>query len=87
MNWQTAMKLLLSRCLKSMKRTVGLFSPVLRFSLTLVFSSSRLKSVAIVLDQAGAGEFGREVLYHLLNLIVFQPRIDHLQLLPAAPEA
>lgn len=44
LNWQTAIKQLLSRCLKSTKRTVGLFSPVSRFSLTLVFSSSKLKT-------------------------------------------
>ena len=44
LNWQTAMKRLLSRCSKSMKRTVGLFSPVWRFSLTLVFSRSSVKT-------------------------------------------
>ena len=38
------MKRLLPRSSKSMKRTVGLFSPVCRLRLTLVFSSSRLKT-------------------------------------------
>ena len=44
LNWQTAMKRLLSRFLKSTKWTVGLFSPVCLFRLTLVFSSNRLKT-------------------------------------------
>jgi hypothetical protein len=40
LNWQTELKRLLSRVAKFTKRTVGLFSPVSRFSLMLVFSSS-----------------------------------------------
>ena len=40
------------------------------------------EDVAVVLDQAGAGEAGGELLDHLLDLIVFQPGIDDLQLLP-----
>lgn len=41
LNWRTAVKLLLSAFLQWMKRTMGLLSPVCRFSLTLVFSSNR----------------------------------------------
>ena len=42
----------------------------------------QLKDVLIVLDQARAGEARGELLDDFLDLIVFQPRIDDLQLLP-----
>ena len=38
--------------------------------------------MAVVLDQAGAGEAGGELLDHFLHLIVFQPGVDDLELLP-----
>ena len=40
-----------------------------------------VKDVAVVLDQAGAGEAGGELFDNFLHLIVFQPRVDDLQLL------
>ena len=82
LSWQTAMKRLLSRWPKSTNRTVGLFSPVLRFSLTLVFSSSRVKTWRLFCNQAAAREACGELLDHLLHLIVFEPGIDDLELLP-----
>ena len=36
----------------------------------------------VVLEQVGAREIRRELFDHLVHLIVFQPRVDHLQLLP-----
>ena len=40
------------------------------------------EDVAVVLDQTGAGEARGELLDHLLHLIVFQPGVDDLELLP-----
>ena len=40
------------------------------------------KDVAVVLNQAGAGKARGELLDHLLHLIVFQPGVDDLELLP-----
>jgi len=37
--------------------------------------------MVVVLDQACAGETGGEVLDYFLHLIVFQPRVDDLELL------
>ena len=36
----------------------------------------------VVLDQPGAGKAGRELLDDFFHLVVFQPRVDNLQLLP-----
>ena len=41
----------------------------------------QVQDMAVVLDQAGAGKAGGELLDDLLDLVVFQPRIDDLQLL------
>src|SRR5581483_5848518 len=41
-----------------------------------------LQYVPVVLDEAGSGEICRQLLDHFLNLVVLQPGIDYLQLLP-----
>jgi len=41
----------------------------------------QMEEVPVVLNQPGAEKAGRELLDHILNLIVFQPVIDDLQLL------
>ncbi len=40
-----------------------------------------VEHMPVVLQQVGAGKIRRELLHHLLHLIVFQPGIDFLQLL------
>ena len=41
----------------------------------------QVQDMAVVLDQAGAGKAGGELLDHFLHLVVFQPGVDDLQLL------
>jgi hypothetical protein len=41
----------------------------------------QVQDMAVVLDQTAAGEIGRKLLDHRLHLVLFQPRIDRLQLL------
>ena len=40
-----------------------------------------IENVLIVLKQVAAGKTRRQLLDHFLDLIVFQPGLDHLQLL------
>ena len=47
----------------------------------------QIEDMPVVLDQAGAGEARGELLDNFLHLIVFKPRVDDLQLLPATPAA
>src|SRR6266542_7164317 len=42
----------------------------------------QLERMAVVLDQAGAREAGRELFDDLLYLVVLEPGVDHFQLLP-----
>ena len=46
-----------------------------------IFQKQR-KDVAVVFDQVGSGEAGGELFDHLLHLIVVQPGVDDLELLP-----
>ena len=41
-----------------------------------------VEHMPVVLQQVGAGEIGSELFHHLIHLILLQPRVDHLQLLP-----
>src|SRR5713101_5684619 len=70
LNWQTAMNRLLSRCLKSMNCTVGLFSPVLRFSLTLVFSSNRCRACWLFWIRPVLGKLAESLRRRLLPVAI-----------------
>ncbi|MDZ7667631.1 MAG: hypothetical protein U5K27_20250 [Desulfotignum sp.] len=58
---------------KSINRTVGLCSPVFRFSLTLVFSISRCRAYWLFSDKSRSGKAGCQLLGGLFNLIIFKP--------------
>ena len=81
LNWQTAVKRLLPRSMKSMKRTVGLLSPVCRFRLTLVFSDSRLNTWRLFSNSPVPGKLAVSRLTTSSTLAILQPGIDDLELL------
>ena len=78
MNWQTAMKRLFSRFLKSTKWSRTLLSglPVLVDAGVL---KQQIEDVAIVLQQARARETGGESFDDFVDLVILQPGIDNLE--------
>ena len=81
LNWQTAMKRLLSRCRKVHKTHRRALLAGLAVLADAGVFQQQLEQVVVVLQQSGAGEARRELLDHLLHLIVFQPGVDDLELL------
>ena len=77
LNWQTAMKRLFSRFLKSTKWTVGLCSPVLPVPVEAGVLKQQIEDVPIVLQQLPTRKAGGELFDDFVDLIVLQPGIDN----------
>ena len=81
LNWQTAMKRLLSRVLEVDEANRRALLARLAVLADAGVLEQQLEDDAVVLDQARAGEAGGELLDDFLDLVVFKPRVDDLQLL------
>ena len=79
LNWQTAMKRLLSRVAKSAKRTVWAMLAALTVFADAGVLQQELGQVLVVLQQTGARKACGELLDNFLDLIVFKPGVDDLE--------
>ena len=79
LNWQTAMKRLLSRVAKSGEADGRALLAALAVLADAGVLQQELEQVLVVLQQTGAREARGELLDDLLDLIVFEPGVDDLE--------